>query len=111
MFILYDYILILLFSFLPSTHVGDICKSHKLFVYFQTMEKKKTNLELGYIIPVQKKLEAGRYMVSYVKEFKPDEDGKIEVRNHNLKISTWKFRRTTIVQNYTPVKNPLIRKI
>ena len=73
------------------------------------MKTKKTNLELGFIIPVQKKVIDGRYQVAFVKEFVPDNHGNIRVRTHKLITTTWKFDKLSIIQNYTPVENPLIR--
>lgn len=59
--------------------------------------QKKSNRELGYIIPVKRRLEPGRYAFGYAKSLEPDSRGQIKVRTSDLKISSWLGTSTILV--------------
>lgn len=50
---------------------------------------KKSNEELGYIIPVMRRLEQGKYTPAFAKTLEPDSRGNIKVRTPNLKTTSW----------------------
>ena len=53
------------------------------------MGARKSNEELGYIIPVKRQLEPGRYVYAYAKSLTPDRRGQIKVRTPSLKSTSW----------------------
>jgi len=53
------------------------------------MSRKKSNEELGYVIPVKRRLEPGRYAFGYATSLEPDSRGQIKVRTPDLKITSW----------------------
>ncbi len=53
------------------------------------MGKKKSNAELGYTIPVKRRLEPGRYVFGYAKSLTPDKNGQIKVRTSDLQSTSW----------------------
>ena len=63
------------------------------------MRTKKSNKELGYIIPVQKKLGEGRYKIAFAKSLTPDKNNVIRVRNHNLYSKSWSADNVEIIPN------------
>ena len=52
------------------------------------MAKKKSNAELGYIIPVMRRVEHGRYAFGYAKSLEPVK-GQIKVRTSDLQSTSW----------------------
>lgn len=64
------------------------------------MRTKKSNKELGYIIPVKKKISEGRYKIAFAKSLEPDKNGNIRVRNHNLYTKTWSYEGVEPLENY-----------
>jgi len=61
---------------------------------------KKSNKELGYTIPVQKKLSPGRYKIAYTKSLKPDSNNQIKVRTSKLTTKMWNAKGVEIIPNY-----------
>jgi len=53
------------------------------------MSRKKSNEELGYVIPVKRRLEPGRYAFGYAKSLEPDSRGQIKVRTPGFKTTSW----------------------
>lgn len=53
------------------------------------MSRKKSNEELGYVIPVMRRLEPGKYTYGYARSLEPDSRGQIKVRTPNLKLTSW----------------------
>jgi hypothetical protein len=53
------------------------------------MSRKKSNEELGYVIPVMRRIEPGKYTYAYAKSLEPDSRGQIKVRTSNLKTTSW----------------------
>ena len=51
---------------------------------------KKTPAELGYHIPVQRKLAEGRYAPAYAKTLEPDKNGNIKVRTDKGRNLSWR---------------------
>ncbi len=51
--------------------------------------EKKSNEELGYTIPVMRRLEPGRYVHGYARSLKPDKNGQIKVRTSDLQSTSW----------------------
>ena len=49
---------------------------------------KKSNAELGYSIPVMRKMETGRYAFGYAKSLTPVK-GQIKVRTSDLQSTSW----------------------
>jgi len=64
------------------------------------MRTKKSNIELGYIIPVQKKMSVGKYKIAFAKSLTPDKNNQIRVRTHNLFSKTWSADNVTKIPNY-----------
>ena len=50
--------------------------------------QKKSNVELGYIIPVARRIEQGRYAFAYAKSLTPVK-GQIKVRTSDLQVTSW----------------------
>lgn len=61
---------------------------------------KKSNEELGYIIPVQKKKSAGVYKIAFAKTLSPDKNNQIRVRTHKLSFKTWSADGVEKILNY-----------
>lgn len=53
------------------------------------MSRKKSNEELGYVIPVMRRLEPGKYTYAFAKSLTPDSRGNIKVRTPKLKTTSW----------------------
>ena len=52
-------------------------------------KQKISNEELGYTIPVKRRLEKGKYAFAYAKSLEPDKRGQIKVRTSCLRSTTW----------------------
>jgi len=50
---------------------------------------KKSNEELGYIIPVKRRLEPGKYVFGYARSLEPDNRGQIKVRTSTMETTSW----------------------
>ena len=52
-------------------------------------KQKISNEELGYTIPVMRRLEKGKYAFAYAKSLEPDKRGQIKVRTSDLRSTSW----------------------
>ena len=56
--------------------------------------EKKSNEELGYVIPVKRRMAPGRYAFGWAKTLEPDSRGQIKVRTRNLRTTSWQKEST-----------------
>lgn len=67
------------------------------------MRTKKSNAELGYVIPVQKKISEGVYKIAFAKTLTP-RNGNIRVRNHNLISKNWSAKGVERIPDYKVIQ-------
>lgn len=70
------------------------------------MSKKKSNAELGYTIPVMRRIEHGRYAFAYAKSLEPDKRGQIKVRTSDLRSTSWLGTSVIHVPEGFKIKEP-----
>ena len=68
--------------------------------------QKISNAELGYTIPVQRRLETGRYVFAYAKSLKPDKRGQIKVRTSTGQSTNWLGTSVIPVLSGFEIKGP-----
>ncbi|KKN85470.1 hypothetical protein LCGC14_0277890 [marine sediment metagenome] len=68
--------------------------------------EKKSNEELGYTIPVMRRLEKGRYASAFAKSLEPDKNGQIKVRTSDLRSTSWLGTSVIHVPEGFEIKEP-----
>lgn len=56
--------------------------------------QRKSPQELGYNIPVKRRIGDGRYVIAYAKTLDPDKNGNIRVRTPKGTNTTWTAENT-----------------
>lgn len=69
-------------------------------------KQKISNAELGYTIPVQRRLETGRYAFAWAKSLTPDKRGQIRVRTSDGQSTSWLGTSAIPVLSGFEIKGP-----